>query len=134
MLALATCELLPPVFALLQQQPWLTQTFRAAYRIGLGLVTGGLCLGLGRITPLGRSLSLLGRSSLLIYWVHLELVFGPLARSLRGLDLVAWAGWAAGLVGLMTLLAGAVARAREGASWAHVSRGLMPETSAAKPL
>lgn len=134
-LALVTCEALPPIFALLEASPWLTQAFRAGYRIGLGLVTAGLCVGLGRLGWLRAPLSWLGRCSLIVYWVHLEFVFGPLARPLaRRLDGPAWTAWAFGLVCLMTVLAAAVAWMRTRRPQAYFSRVLAPETSAAKPL
>lgn len=130
MLALATCEVIPAVFALLEDEPWLTQSFRAAYRIGLGLVAGGLCLALARVPFLRGALLLLGRASLVVYWVHLELVYGPVAGPLaHRLATSAWSGWALALLASMIAFAGVVASVRRG-GWKHANS----ERSPARPV
>lgn len=89
--AIATSETLPPVYQLLAGTPWLTQPFRVTHRIGIALVLAPIALVLGRLVP---PLHTLGRTSLLVYWVHLEFAFGiaatPLKRSLGPL------GWTIG--------------------------------------
>lgn len=89
-LAMMTSEAVPYVFRLLSEAPVLTKLFRAAYRMGLTMVFGGALFGLFGHAP--RSpLRALGKTSLLVYCVHLELVFGTAGNALkRVLDYPEW--------------------------------------------
>ena len=88
--AFVTSEATPHAFRLLQSAPWLTKVVRVSYRVGLALVLLGattLLLGSLRRSPLRP----LGRASLVVYWVHLELVYGAASRPIaRRLDYVEW--------------------------------------------
>jgi hypothetical protein len=76
-LALSSNESLPHVYRALHVWPWLEQPVRVAYRVGLVLTLSGAALLLSSPrSPLRSSLDVLGRASLLIYWVHLEFTFG----------------------------------------------------------
>lgn len=106
-LALTLCEPLPLAKAVLARCPWLIQFDRVGYRVGVVLVFGALALGLShRKVRLAGPLVTMGRASLFVYWVHLELAFGVLSRPFaRKLGL---SGWFLGFVllfGLMVLLA-----------------------------
>jgi uncharacterized membrane protein len=111
-LALIACEPLPLAGGLLRAAPWLSDLSRVTYRVGAALLLGGLAwvVGRGLLRP---PLVLLGRTSLFVYWVHLELAFGAVATPIaHELDYDSWLiGWAL-LVLLMTLLAGAWLRLR----------------------
>lgn len=87
-LALATNESLPHVFRALHLWPWMEQPVRVAYRVGLVLTLSGAALALSSPRSLLRStLDVLGRASLLIYWIHLEFTFGAASSAFtRKLD------------------------------------------------
>jgi uncharacterized membrane protein len=93
--ALLSSESWPPIYELLRDQAWLTQPIRVAYRLGLVLALLGVALAARRHSAQASPapLEVLGRASLLIYWVHLEFAFGAAAHPLvRQLDLAGW-GW-----------------------------------------
>ena len=111
-LALIACEPLPLAGGVLRAAPWLSDLSRVVYRVGAALLLGGFAWVVAR-GLLRAPLLLLGRTSLFVYWVHLELAFGavatPIAHELRfGSWLVGWAL----LVLLMTVLAAAWLRLR----------------------
>ncbi len=84
LLALVCCESVPETASLLVREPYLTPTVRVGYRIGLSLVLGALCVLLAQPRWIGqRSLMTLGRASLFVYCVHLELAFGLAAEPIR---------------------------------------------------
>lgn len=89
-LAMMTSEAVPYVFRLLSETPILTKLFRASYRMGLSLVFGGALFALfGHATR--SPLRALGKTSLLVYCVHLELVFGTAGKPFkRALDYPEW--------------------------------------------
>jgi len=84
LLALLSCESIPETASLLVREPWLTPTVRVIYRIGLSMVLAALCVALASPNMPGqRSLLKLGRASLAVYCVHLELAFGLAAEPVR---------------------------------------------------
>jgi hypothetical protein len=92
----------------------LTQPLRVLYRGSAVLALSGLSVVLVRWRPPGlASLLELGRASLFVYWIHLELAFGTLSRPLaHRLDFVGWPLGLLGLAALMVWLAAAWRRAR----------------------
>lgn len=95
-------------FAFLKHAPELARATRMVQKVGFGLaLSGALFIVTQRV---GRfPLRTLGNTSMFIYWVHLELVYGIVARDLaRSLD---FARWAVGFVTL-TLLMAVAAEAR----------------------
>lgn len=118
LLALLTCEAFAPVKGVLDDWPVLLQPARVAYRVGICVALASLAVLLSRpASPVRKPLSWLGRASLMVYWVHLELAFGMFGRPLvRQLDFAAWAiAWAL-LTGAMTGLAWLWLRLRRRAS------------------
>jgi uncharacterized membrane protein len=107
LLALLSSESLPHVFHSFAAQPWLTQPVRVLHRLGLVLVLAGAALALGHArSPIRAPLEVLGRTSLLVYWVHLEFAFGAFSEPFaKRLSLMDWAIGSALLVVSMTLLA-----------------------------
>jgi uncharacterized membrane protein len=110
--ALLTSESWTPIFILLRDHAWLTQPVRVAYRMGLVLALVGVALAFRQRVPErgeGTSmppLTVLGRASLLVYWIHLEFAFGMLATPIsRRLDMRGWALGSLVLLGVMWLLA-----------------------------
>lgn len=103
-LALLCCESVPQTASLLVNVPWLTPTVRVGYRVGLSMVLAALCVGLAAPQlPWQRSLLALGRASLAVYCVHLELAFGLAAHPVRkALGYPAFLIGAALLIGAMT--------------------------------
>jgi hypothetical protein len=87
---------------------------RVHYRIGLSLVLGALCVLLAQPRfPGQRSLLTLGRASLFVYCVHLELTFGLLATPIRrALGYAEFGLCALLLVGLMAAVSPLWLRAR----------------------
>lgn len=118
-LALLCCEPLPPAKAILGDAPWLLQGVRVGYRLGVVLILGAV--GVAFSAPRGwfsAGWVALGRASLLVYWVHLELTFGTLSRPIaRQLAFPAW------FVGFVALLAAMAALAH---SWVGLRRRLQP--------
>jgi hypothetical protein len=112
LLALIACEPLPLAGGVLRAAPWLADLSRVVYRVGAALLLGGFAWIVAR-GLLRAPLLLLGRTSLFVYWVHLELAFGAVATPIaHGLRFGSWlVGWAL-LVLLMTLLAGVWLRLR----------------------
>ena len=104
-LALLACEPLALAGGVLRAAPWLADLSRVVYRVGAALLLGGLAWALCR-GLLRAPLLVLGRTSLFVYWVHLELAFGAVATPIAHLlDYRSWlVGWAL-LVLLMTGLA-----------------------------
>jgi uncharacterized membrane protein len=102
-LALLTCEALPHGHRWVTSWPLLTQPLRVLYRACAVLALGGVSVMLARGRPPGLGPLLeLGRASLFVYWIHLELAFGTLSRPLaHRLD---YAGWPLGLLGLVVLM------------------------------
>ncbi len=76
---------------------------RVLYRTGLCLVVCALALPGARIGPLCE----MGRASLPVYWLHLELAFGIAARPIK--QSLGWIAWAV-LFALLLLLMWGVAR------------------------
>lgn len=104
LLAIASCEPLRPVHALITHWPILTQPVRVAYRVGAALALGGLSTALVRPgAPLRGPLLSLGRTSLFVYWVHLEIAFGLLAKPIA--HRLALPAWALGFVALCAAMA-----------------------------
>jgi uncharacterized membrane protein len=104
LVALAFCEPLPLAQAVLGEFPSLTQLVRVGYRVGAALLVGGIAVGISRLSgPPVSALRSLGRASLFVYWVHLELAFGALSRPIaRSQGLL---GWFAGFVILVAAMA-----------------------------
>jgi uncharacterized membrane protein len=101
---LAFCEPLPLAQAVLPEFPWLTQLLRVGYRMGAVLILGGIAVAISRLSgPPVSALRALGRASLFVYWIHLELAFGTLSRPIaRSQGLL---GWFVGLVILVAAMA-----------------------------
>lgn len=130
-LALFTSEAWPPMFAVARDHAWLTGVIRLAYKVGLVFALLGLALALAR--PAARVIAApvlaLGRTSLLVYWVHLEFAFGAASRPLaRKLDFNAWAIGTLVLTAAMWLLA--LARLHAGSSLARWRRPAAVERAA----
>jgi uncharacterized membrane protein len=107
-LALCTSESWGPVYAVLREHAWLTQPVRVAYRIGLVLALLGAALATRRRSAEAgpAPLEVLGRASLLVYWIHLEFAFGAAAHPFaRRLGMPAWALGSLALLLAMWLLA-----------------------------
>jgi uncharacterized membrane protein len=104
--AVLASELLPFAKSVIAAAPESLHLVRVVYRIGASLLLLGLALALARPNvPFGPALRRLGQASLFVYWVHLPLTFGVLAKPLsRSLELPAWAFGFALLTLLMTLL------------------------------
>jgi len=101
LLALVCCESIPETASLLVREPWLTPTVRVIYRVGLSMVLAALCVALASPSlPGQRSLLTLGRASLAVYCVHLELAFGLAAEPVRKS-----LGYPAFLIGTVILIA-----------------------------
>jgi uncharacterized membrane protein len=76
--------------ALLEAAPWAIQPFRVLFRLGVCLSFIGLAVGLGGGWSPGQPLRLLGRASLLVYWVHLPFAFGVLAGPMKAAEPGRW--------------------------------------------
>jgi uncharacterized membrane protein len=106
--ALLSSESWPPIYSLLRDHTWLTQPVRVLYRLGIVLTLLGVALGMRRRSAQASAapLEVLGRASLLVYWVHLEFAFGAAAHPLaRQLDMRGWALGSLLLLAAMWLLA-----------------------------
>jgi uncharacterized membrane protein len=105
-LALLASESWPPVYAFTQHQPWLSPLLRVAYKLGLVLALVGVAHAFTRKAIALTALEVLGRASLLIYWVHLEFAFGAVASLLvRKLTMTGWAVGSTVLLCAMWLVA-----------------------------
>jgi uncharacterized membrane protein len=105
--ALATRESTDAVHALLERWAWLTQPARVTQRVAWVLALAGVCAAVRAWIPiLVAPLETIGRTSLLVYWVHLEFAFGAASSAFsRSLDFAAWAIGTLGLVLAMWLVA-----------------------------
>ena len=110
-IALFCGESWPIAHGILNVHGWLELPLRVAYKLGLVLVLSGVALAdsvwlaaasrthaeapasARALRAAGPSaLMILGRASLLVYWVHLEFAFGAASRPFaRRLDLFGWA-------------------------------------------
>ena len=89
-IVVGTSEYHPYVYQTLQDHPDLTQLFRMAYRVGLILVMAIFVYAFS-LLRVNKNLCALGQTSLVIYWIHLEFVFGLLGTPLRKtLTLTTW--------------------------------------------
>jgi uncharacterized membrane protein len=126
-LAVLACEPLPMAKALVAAAPESLQLVRVVYRIGASLILLGLALVLARpAMPFSSSLRALGQASLFVYWAHLQLTFGILAKPLaRALELASWGFGFALLTVAMALIAPhwLALRRRVGVRSANASRG-----------
>ena len=122
LLALLSAEPLPLAGGVLRAAPWLADLSRVVYRVGAALLLGGLAWTLVK-GPLRAPLLLFGRSSLFVYWVHLELAFGAAATPVA--HLLDFREWLVGWV-LLVLLMGALTvcwvRVRGGRATARETR------------
>lgn len=112
--ALIACEPLPLAGGLLRSHPGLADLSRVVYRVGIALLLGGL--GFALVRTIARApLVLLGRTSLFVYWVHLQLAFGAVASPIaHELGFQSWLFGFGVLVVVMTVLASVWSRLRGG--------------------
>lgn len=113
-LAVLVYTVVLPARGLAQALPWSIFGIRVAYKAAAAVGLGGLAVLIcaAPVPALAQSLVALGRASLVVYWVHLQLTFGTAARPIvRQLDLHRWA------VGLAILTAAMIALAL---AWVHV--------------
>ncbi|HEY2735775.1 MAG TPA: heparan-alpha-glucosaminide N-acetyltransferase domain-containing protein [Polyangiales bacterium] len=107
-IALISSESWTPVYRLLRDHVWLIQPLRVVYRMGLVLCLVGIALA-ARPRFVSESLpplTVLGRASLLVYWVHLEFAFGAASAPIsRRLGMREWALGSLFLLCAMWLLA-----------------------------
>ena len=108
-LALVMSESWPPMYLFARKHAWLGPLVRLGYKVGLVLVLSGVALALSYAKPAVLAPFLaLGRTSLLVYWVHLEFAFGIVAKPIvRSLDVPGWAWRTALLAIAMWVLAAA---------------------------
>ena len=102
-----TSEAWPPMFRIVRDHNWLSGLVRLTYKVGLVSVLFGLAIVMSQrfIESVAAPLHALGRTSLLVYWVHLEFAFGAAARPFaRKLDLTSWAIGTLILISAMCLL------------------------------
>lgn len=98
----------PWAFAFIEEFPELSRTVRSLQKLGFGLALSGLSYVITQ--RLGRfPLRTLGVTSLFVYWVHIELVYGLIARPLK--QALGFTEWAVAFV-LLTLFMAAAAEAR----------------------
>lgn len=108
LVALGTSESLPHGYRLKQEFPWLVQPLRVAFRAGLAMVLAAVAFAVAKHAVF---LQRFGRTSLVVYWVHLTFAFGLASRPMHHrLD---WRGWLVGAVLLCVVMYG-VAMARLG--------------------
>jgi uncharacterized membrane protein len=107
LVAAAFCEPLPLAQAVLAEFPSLTQLVRVGYRVGAVLVLGGVAVAISHFSgPPVSALRGLGRASLFVYWIHLELAFGTLSRPIaRSQGVLGWFFGFMILVAAMAVLA-----------------------------
>lgn len=106
-IALLTSESWAPAYAFVHRHPSLGPLLRLGYKVGLVCVMMGIALALSRAKPAVLApVQTFGRTSLLVYWVHLEFAFGVVAKPIvRRLDLPGWALGTALLMVAMWVLA-----------------------------
>jgi fucose 4-O-acetylase-like acetyltransferase len=100
-------EAWPTMFRIVRDHDWLSGLVRLAYKVGLVCVLFGLAIAMSQrfIESVAAPIHALGRTSLLVYWVHLEFAFGAAARPFaRKLDLTSWAIGTLLLISAMCLL------------------------------
>lgn len=105
--AACVSEAWPWMYELLGVVPWLEQPVRVAYRAGVVAALAGMLWAWTRIRN-GRSrvLQPLGRASLVVYWLHLELAFGIVSRPVSGaLGLGGWLLGVGCVMGVMLAVA-----------------------------
>ncbi|HKP63475.1 MAG TPA: heparan-alpha-glucosaminide N-acetyltransferase domain-containing protein [Polyangiales bacterium] len=107
LLALSTRESGTLAHLLIDPFPALTQPLRVMQRVAWVLALGGVCAACTAWLPaIVAPLDVLGRASLLIYWVHLEFAFGAASSAFsKSLGITPWAIGSAGLVIAMWLVA-----------------------------
>jgi uncharacterized membrane protein len=91
---------LPPIYA--QTEFWTSSPTFFFVRLGLVIALVPLAYVLNAVrTPLRSAMQEFGRSSLFVYWIHVEMAYGVISTPLHRRLPVAWAiaGWA-----LLTLL------------------------------
>jgi len=92
--AIITNESLAYALGWIWKMPWFIPTLRVMTRVSTGIFFAGLCfgalalsarLGIGQGERAERyaPIRTLGRASLFVYWVHLELAFGVIATPLK---------------------------------------------------
>ncbi|HEX4355393.1 MAG TPA: heparan-alpha-glucosaminide N-acetyltransferase domain-containing protein [Polyangiales bacterium] len=107
-IAMITSESWTPIYLLLRDHAWLTQPLRVVYRMGLVLCLVGVSLAVRPRAAVQSlpPLTVLGRASLLVYWVHLEFAFGAASMPIsRRLGMREWALGSLFLLCAMWLLA-----------------------------
>ena len=117
-MGLLTRETTPWTFAFVEQVPELSRTVRMLQKMGFGLALSGVSFALTQ--RLSRyPLRTLGVTSMFIYCLHIELVYGMASRGIaRTFD---YAQWAVGFV-LLTLLMALAAEARVRLPLAYAER------------
>lgn len=117
--AIAFNETLAVGLGWIQHAQWAVPLVRIIARVGLGVAFGGLCFVAVRYVdpPWTAWLRALGKRSLMVYWVHLELAFGVVADPIKK-KFVLWQ-WLVGFA-LLTALMYGVVLLREG----PIERGL----------
>jgi uncharacterized membrane protein len=102
-LAMLTSEARPGVYAFTREHEAVAAALRLSYKLGLVMLLMGAAIAIARAPAwLARPVQLLGRCSLLVYWVHLEFAFGTAARPVvRKLD---WLPWTLGTLALIAAM------------------------------
>lgn len=106
-LALISCELFPYVYRWVSEHPFFLQPIRVVYRAGLVLISIGVVFGINQLS-IQRCLpfQILGRASLLVYWIHLEFAFGVVSKPIsHALGFREWFWGASILTIAMTVIA-----------------------------
>ena len=111
-MALVGNELLPAARFVVAHAPWLKALMATTYRLGIALFLVGGMHALARIAMVARAqtvLFTLGRHSLFVYWVHLELAYGIASRPWHStMNFSAYLAGFAGLTALMWIAARAL--------------------------
>jgi uncharacterized membrane protein len=87
-------EAWPVMFRIVRDHDWLSGLVRLVYKVGLVCALFGLAIAMSQrfMESVAAPIRAFGRTSLLVYWVHLEFAFGAAARPFaRKLDLKSWA-------------------------------------------
>jgi len=109
----------PLIYRLMSDYPLITQPIRVFYRVGLVLVTGGFALLVSRPWLIGwMPFRIVGRASLLIYWVHLEFAYGVASKPIKNtMGMSQWWWGFVALTAVMTVVAWLRIRAANVGSW-----------------